>query len=91
MRERDNHIATVDPSVPMKDYSCMVMVSRSLMERCSPEGRWRPAAAATALEAAAALGAAALGRPSSLEMVLVWGRVSTSRWLPWRRKIRDVL
>ena len=25
----------------------MAMVSRSLMERCSPEGRWRPAAATT--------------------------------------------
>ena len=54
--ERDNHIATCISLSPGGDYSRMAMVSRSLMERCSPEGRWRSAAAAAREAAATALG-----------------------------------
>ena len=50
--ERDNHIAICIILSLEGDYSRMAMVSRSLMERCSPEGRWRPATAMAALEAA---------------------------------------
>ena len=42
--ERDNHIATCISLSPSGDYSRMAMVSRSLMDRCSPEGRWRSTA-----------------------------------------------
>ena len=53
MGERDNHIGTCISLSPGGDYSRMAMVSRSLMERCSPEGRWWPMAAT---ETAAAFG-----------------------------------
>ena len=53
---------------PEGDYSHMAMVSKRLMERCSPERRRWPWAATTA---ATTLGAETLGPPSYLAMVLM--------------------
>ena len=60
----------------------MVMVMRSVMERCSPEWRRRQPGGGGGYSPAAET----LGPPSSLEMVLVWRRFSCPRRLPRRKK-----